>query len=377
MLRRIVAGLLTLVFAVALVGPAQAYSYRGQQDGQSTGPTATGQAIAWHQRQVTMGLNFGPQWNDSARLALQQWNEAGADFQWDANSYSAQPCVYDNINSTGWSDSSCSGDWGSVIATTRVSMSRIGGTWYITDTDVVFNSRLQYDTYAGPQRYDANGQPVYDFVRVALHEFGHAAGLLHPDEAGQQVDAIMNTGHRSLALDHLQDDDIQGLRRLYSDAREERDIVFDGYNGYEIVDTRIHIDLDTLRSYRQTRSGELILEIRASAAGNSEDYYLLGSIELGRLPAGAERRLNRLSSAYTPPPAGLHGISLALVESGQAAPLYRQAIGYMETRSDSFDSNAQLAQTSPTPATGGDGGGGSTGLGLLLAAALGLGRRRG
>ena len=45
-----------------------------------------------------------------------------------------------------------------------------------------------------------------------IHEFGHAIGLGHPDEAGQEVVAIMNS---SFSGDTLQPDDIAGARALY------------------------------------------------------------------------------------------------------------------------------------------------------------------
>lgn len=360
--------------SLLICSQALAFSYRGQLDGEATGPTNTGEAIAWHQRQVTMGLNFGPEWDNSARLALNQWNEAGADFQWHATGNSAEPCQNDNINSTGWSDTTCSGgDWGSIVATTRVSMRKIGGTWYINDTDVIFNSGLKFDSYSGPQRYDSQGKPIYDFVRVALHEFGHAAGLLHPDETGQQVDSIMNTGSKSLALDHLQTDDIHGIRQLYSDS-DVPDITLEGFSSYEIQDGQIIIVIDALRNYRSFKSGDLTLEIRAVSSSDNSDYYVLGTIELGSLHASEWRNLGQISADYTPPPAGQHNVTLALMESEHSAPLYRQAIGYLEVSSDTVNSGAVSAVSTNSSGTSG-GGGGAGDMFVLLSLMLVLSRR--
>jgi hypothetical protein len=75
--------------------------------------------------------------------------------------------------------------------------------------DIVFNTSVNYDSYRGPQQGD-----VFDFRRVALHEFGHALGLDHPDQAGQRVSAIMNSTIGS--LDSLQSDDIAGAGNLYN-----------------------------------------------------------------------------------------------------------------------------------------------------------------
>jgi Matrixin/Putative Ig domain len=85
------------------------------------------------------------------------------------------------------------------------------------EADNVFNSALLWDSYRGPVQYNSKKKKyVYDFHRVAIHEFGHTLGLAHPDEAGQTVTAIMNS-HIS-DLDHLANDDIAGISFLYKAA---------------------------------------------------------------------------------------------------------------------------------------------------------------
>jgi len=81
-----------------------------------------------------------------------------------------------------------------------------------TESDVIFNTAVSWDSYRGPARR-AGGKLLGDFFRVALHEFGHALGLGHPDEAGQAVKAIMNSVTSD--VDSLTADDVDGAQELY------------------------------------------------------------------------------------------------------------------------------------------------------------------
>lgn len=76
------------------------------------------------------------------------------------------------------------------------------------ESDIIFNSARNWDSYRGPTR-----SGVQDIRRVALHELGHLLGLDHPDEAGQNIAAIMNS--RIGNLDALSEDDIAGGQSLY------------------------------------------------------------------------------------------------------------------------------------------------------------------
>src|SRR4029077_10815191 len=79
------------------------------------------------------------------------------------------------------------------------------------EADILFNTAQSFDSYRGSLRSGS-----FDIQRVALHELGHVLGLAHPDQAGQHVDAVMN----SVISDRYQlsADDISGGQSLYGAA---------------------------------------------------------------------------------------------------------------------------------------------------------------
>lgn len=84
----------------------------------------------------------------------------------------------------------------------------------IVEMDVLFNKAVVFDSYRGPLRFPSGGGIAFaDIRRVFLHEVGHGIGLNHPDQAGQNVSAVMNAMISNLEVPA--NDDISGVQALY------------------------------------------------------------------------------------------------------------------------------------------------------------------
>jgi matrixin len=150
-------------------------------------------------------------WNEAAAPALDDWNAEMSDVQLTAVMDSTKPVSSgDGINSASFS-SSVFGDsfGGGVLAVTYY---RSQGSTMI-EADVLFNNAQPFDSYRGNLQFNAQGKCICDIQRVFLHEMGHALGLDHPDSAGQDVEAIMNSVVSN--LNQLTADDIAGIQFLY------------------------------------------------------------------------------------------------------------------------------------------------------------------
>ena len=148
-------------------------------------------------------------WNQLARQALDRWNDVGIGsfpdhgfFDVRSPAQEGNPCRRDGTSEVRFASTLCGWSWGGVLGVT-ISWIVAGKT---VETDVILNGTIARDAYPGPLR------STLDFFRVMLHEFGHAAGLDHPDEAGQSVPALMNgvISH----VDDLTDDDRAGARAV-------------------------------------------------------------------------------------------------------------------------------------------------------------------
>ena len=175
---------------------------------------------AWPEgRNVLMQLELGPTnavlqdglgtWDGSAAHALALWNQhlKQLRFTW-VNNSTAPRGAHNGINTVSFSSSVYGEGFGSDTLAVTVWWTTSSDPSVTNEADVLFNTAFHFNSYRGPLQGD-----LYDFHRVALHEFGHVLGLDHPDEGGQSVEALMNSVISN--LDHLALDDIAGAEALY------------------------------------------------------------------------------------------------------------------------------------------------------------------
>ena len=171
-----------------------------------------------YNRTVVMDLSLGEprplqdgfnSFNESAADALRMWNQVLVHMQFGWRIASPlPPSDADYDNSVEFSNTVFGDAFGKNVLAVTVTSRRGNIT---SESDVVFNSAEQWDSYRGPRQPGPE-----DFRRVALHEFGHVLGLDHPDDAGQSVSAIMNS--RISNIETLQSDDVNGARSLYDNG---------------------------------------------------------------------------------------------------------------------------------------------------------------
>ena len=157
----------------------------------------------------TANLSDGASYNQSARSAAVNWNAVMGTVQFTTTTATGTPGNGNRVNEVAFADKIFGRDFEentlAVTTGSQISNERI-------EADVIFNTARTWDSYRGDSRATSGTGP-YDLQRVALHEFGHVLGLDHPDEAGQQVDAIMRS--RSGNRFQLSEDDTQGVQQLY------------------------------------------------------------------------------------------------------------------------------------------------------------------
>lgn len=199
--------LVLTVLAFLVARPSPAFEVSG--DSWSTGQASFYVAIP--------GFSpSGETWQAAFTRAMNAWTDQTA-FQFGIIDGFINPCtgqqsaaLGDDRNSAGFATTQCGSAFGeNVLAITLTTLScgnqACTGPKEIIESDIVFNSNLQWDIYSGDHQSN-----VEDFERVALHELGHALGLNHEFTS----DAIMQPFASD--LNTLQQDDINGANFIYS-----------------------------------------------------------------------------------------------------------------------------------------------------------------
>jgi hypothetical protein len=199
----------SVVISAAALSPITVCAFDPEGQTWPSGSTVTFQmALGTAGRTLSDG---NTSWDVAATPAAGYWNQNMQRLNFTTVTNPSAPVSSgDRVNTICFSSTVFGQSFGSsTLAVTYYRYS--GGTF--SEADILFNTRMSFDSYRGSLRYGSNGYAIADIRRVLIHEMGHALGLDHPDQAGQRVDAIMN----SVISDRYvpSTDDINGVQSLY------------------------------------------------------------------------------------------------------------------------------------------------------------------
>jgi len=306
--------LLALAVLLALFSPARAFNIGKER---------------WIAGEVPMHLQLGPSggplldgaanWGVVAESALALWNSSLTNVRFTVVRDSTAPIARsNNTNNVFWSYSVYGDTWDSrTLAITLTSYNP--QTSRYVETDVIFNQNLRWDSYRGALRSNGSGGSLYDFRRVALHEFGHALGLNHPDDIGQSVNAIMNAATSN--TDSLTADDIAGARALYDNANNVPTTLLrmQGSIGFSTSGSSLNLRVGEIRNDGDAPSRTIQLELWAMsqryAGGLPAGSRSLGMYTFpGTLGSGARFTNIDVNTPFLSPPNGGYYVALLLTE---------------------------------------------------------------
>lgn len=223
-----------MLFVIAVTKQAWGFAFFVVNDN-ALEISATGTPVIWEERNIALGININRQPLKQQLLdEMLTWNNAGANITLVEGQGTGGACIHgDGLNNVELAENICGRDWGDTLGITTLSSLTSGDVTYFTEADILlrsFNSdptknwATDNDPLIAESFYcytNSQGEEFCDFARVALHELGHLLGLNHPDEVGQSVSAVMNSGNtRDRIARTLTADDLAGIRALYSSNRD-------------------------------------------------------------------------------------------------------------------------------------------------------------